>query len=126
MLVAASDHPHQVDDGHDDVLGFGQIRPLDEEFSELASLFVRAEHRHQGIGGGLVEALLQRHRSNEEKSKVCLLTLKPTSGFYKSFGFQEATEDQRKRLPKSIQVEYLAGKALSTLLGNELVCMIQS
>jgi N-acetylglutamate synthase-like GNAT family acetyltransferase len=117
---------YSEDNNQDEVLGFGQIRPLNQEYSELASLFVFAEYRHQGIGRGLVKALLQRHQSNQEKSKVCLLTLKPTSGFYKSWGFQEATDDQRKKLPKAIQLEYMAGKALSTFLGNELVCMIQS
>ena len=125
MLVAAEENDDD-NSTSDRVLGFGQIRPLNGEFSELASLYVLPEYRHQGIGSGLVKALLQRQQSNQEKSKVCLITLKPTSGFYKSFGFQEVAEDQRKRLPKAIQVEYMAGKALSTFLGNELVCMIQS
>ncbi|KAG7338727.1 acyl-CoA N-acyltransferase [Nitzschia inconspicua] len=35
----------------DEVIGFGQIRPLDETHAELASLFVQENYRRRGVGG---------------------------------------------------------------------------
>jgi GNAT superfamily N-acetyltransferase len=115
------------------LLGFGQIRPLGGDndevvYSELASLYVLPEHRKQGIGGALVEALLERHKASSSSSKrvgVCLLTLKPTAPFYETYGFHVASESERKQLPSSIQLEFKAGTALSMFLGNDLVCMIE-
>ena len=108
------------------VLGFGQIRPLNDEYSELASLYVVPESRKKGIGGALVQNLLDRHAEMKQRQRICLLTLKPTSSFYEPYGFRVATESERKQLPSSIQLEYQAGLALSFLLGNDLVCMIHS
>jgi ribosomal protein S18 acetylase RimI-like enzyme len=107
------------------LLGFGQIRPLGEVYSELASLYVMPEHRKQGIGGALVEALLERHKASSSSKRVCLLTLKPTAPFYETYGFHVASESERKQLPSSIQLEFKAGTALSMFLGNDLVCMIE-
>jgi N-acetylglutamate synthase-like GNAT family acetyltransferase len=106
------------------LLGFGQIRPLDDSYSELASLYVLSEHRHQGIGGAIVESLMKRHVEST-LTKVCLLTLKPTTPFYEKYGFQVACEEQRKQLPSSLQMEFKLGMALSAVLGNDLVCMVQ-
>ena len=108
------------------VLGFGQIRPLNDEYSELASLYVVPESRKKGIGGALVQNLLDRHVAMKQQQRICLLTLKPTTSFYEPYGFRVATESERKQLPSSIQLEYQAGLALSFLLGNDLVCMIHS
>jgi N-acetylglutamate synthase-like GNAT family acetyltransferase len=106
------------------LLGFGQIRPLDDSYSELASLYVLPEHRHQGIGGAIVESLMKRHVESTW-TKVCLLTLKPTTPFYGKYGFEVACEEQRKELPSSLQMEFKLGTALSAVLGNDLVCMVQ-
>jgi N-acetylglutamate synthase-like GNAT family acetyltransferase len=106
------------------LLGFGQIRPLEDSYSELASLYVLPEHRHQGIGGAIVESLMKRH-IEFTSTKVCLLTLKPTTPFYEKYGFQVACEEQRKQLPNSLQMEFKLGLALSAVLGNDLVCMVQ-
>ena len=106
------------------LLGFGQIRPLDDSYSELASLYVLPEHRHQGIGGAIVESLMKRH-AESTWTKVCLLTLKPTASFYAEYGFQVACEEQRKQLPSSLQMEFKLGTALSAVLGNDLICMVQ-
>ena len=119
MLVA-------VDEENDDdqLIGFGQIRPIDEKFSELASLFVMPEKRNQGIGGTLVQSLMENHKS-KATSKVCLLTLKPTASFYEPHGFKIASSDEMQKLPSSVRNEYLAGSAISLVLGNEIICMIQ-
>ena len=57
------------------------------------------------------------------KKRVCLLTLEPTVGFYKRFGF-ERTEPGA--LPSAVmRLEFQAGALVSSLLGNELVCMVR-
>lgn len=120
LLVACQDNNEEL------VLGFGQIRPLDTTCSELASLYVQTEHRSQGIGTAIVQALLDRHYENKEpQSRICLLTLKSTTKFYKQFGFREADKEERRRLPQTLQMEYQLGSVLSFVLGNDLVCMIK-
>lgn len=123
LLVAAEED----DDQEVQLLGFGQIRPLDDEYSELASLYVIPQRRKRGIGNAIVQALLDRHHASGPHSpRVCLLTLKPTIPFYEPLGFREASEVERKSLPKAIQLEFQAGNALSFVLGNDLVCMIEN
>jgi N-acetylglutamate synthase-like GNAT family acetyltransferase len=112
------------------MIGFGQIRPLDDTHAELASLFVQEDYRHQGIGGKLVEELLQRHRKKQEHSsipqqKVCLLTLLPTVPFYEAHGFRLATKTEREAMPQALKFEFLAGSIVSAMLQNEIVCMIE-
>ena len=119
LLVACNDEMEAST-----ALGFGQIRPLDPHCSELASLFVLPEHRGQGVGSEIVRELMRRHGENESQSRICLLTLQSTTNYYQRFGFRLADHEDRKRLPKSIQVEFLLGRALSFVLGNDLVCMI--
>lgn len=115
-----------ADKNDESVVGFGQIRHLDSEYAELASLFVRPEFRQQGIGGKLVEMLLARHYADGNSiQKVCLLTLKPTIPFYERHGFQQVTTTERRLLPLSVQLEFVAGRAISSCLGNEIVCMMQ-
>ena len=109
------------------LIGFGQIRPLESSsFSELASLYVLPEYRHQGVGRALVEALIERHKSSPLSSnRLCLLTLKPTSRFYRPFGFRVASEMDRKQLPLTLQFEFQAGNLLSRVWGRDVVCMVQ-
>ena len=104
----------------EDMIGFGQIRPLNTEYSELASLYVLPNYRQLGVGSALVNELLARH---EDHTKVCLLTLEPTMPFYERHGFVriESLED----LPSSVQFEFKAGSLISSFLGNDLVCMIR-
>eukprot|EP00527_Entomoneis_sp_CCMP2396_P007483 CAMPEP_0198151608 /NCGR_PEP_ID=MMETSP1443-20131203/56265_1 /TAXON_ID=186043 /ORGANISM="Entomoneis sp., Strain CCMP2396" /LENGTH=244 /DNA_ID=CAMNT_0043817335 /DNA_START=36 /DNA_END=770 /DNA_ORIENTATION=- len=83
------------------LLGFGQIRPLSLEYSELASLYVIPNARHQGVATALTQELLQRHYCQQQKqhenpaaaaatpSTICLLTLKPTMPLYQKFGFRQ-------------------------------------
>jgi N-acetylglutamate synthase-like GNAT family acetyltransferase len=120
LLVAFDDFDER------DLLGFGQIRPLDEMYSELASLYVKPENRQQGIGGALVQQLLRRHDEAESPTTVCLLTLRSTTTFYEKHGFECMDKDEIKStMPSSFQFEYAAGSFVSSLLGNGLVCMIR-
>lgn len=108
------------------MVGFGQIRPLDENFSELASLYVLPEKRSRGIGSSIVQKLLDEHDASSIATPICLLTLKPTAVFYKQFGFDILEENQiRAEMPSNFQFEYTAGCAISAVLGNELICMVR-
>ena len=112
----------QSDDGT--LVGFGQIRPIDAVYSELASLYVDPEHRHQGIGSALVKKLLQRHDSDTlAPPKVCLLTLQPTTKFYETHGFM--VQSRIDDLPAALQFELKAGSLVSTFLGNDICCMVR-
>lgn len=129
VLVAVVTDP--LTSKQDTVVGFGQIRPLEDQFYELASLFVLPEYRHQGIGTKLVGELLRRHdesmgtKGSSLSSTVCLLTLKPTTSFYQKHGFSVVDSPSLLKLPSSIQMEHAAGTALSFFLGNDLVCMVR-
>ena len=114
LLVA-----HDVNQG---ILGFGQIRPLDDKYSELASIYVLPQYRRQGVGSALVQELLERHDADDD-AKICLLTLKPTISFYESHGF--ASLRSPEDLPPTVQFEFKAGSFISSILGNELVCMVR-
>ena len=59
MIVASCGSDNDNDDGN--MIGFGQIRPLDDKYSELASLYVYPPYRNQGVGSEIVSALLSRH-----------------------------------------------------------------
>jgi ribosomal protein S18 acetylase RimI-like enzyme len=126
-------------DNGDAILGFGQIRPLNDRFSELASLYVFKQYRQQGIGSQIVQELLNRHNNNNNNKsikdkepalelilKVCLLTLRPTMKFYQKYNFREVSRQEMEalKLPFSMKLEAAAGSAISAFLGNDLVCMV--
>jgi ribosomal protein S18 acetylase RimI-like enzyme len=112
--------------------GFAQIRPLDENFSELSSLYVLPRYRRRGIATQLISALLTRHedeykattQSDGNASRVppvvCLLTLRPTVPLYEKHGFHVVSKND---LPATLQLEFAAGAVISAVLGNDLVAM---
>jgi ribosomal protein S18 acetylase RimI-like enzyme len=109
--------------------GFGQIRPLDDNFAELASLYVLPEFRRMGIATRIITALLQRHDDGASKGlAVCLLTLRPTVPLYEKHGFRVVNvnnKQQKDVLPRSLQFELAAGSVISAILGNDLVAMMR-
>jgi GNAT superfamily N-acetyltransferase len=133
----------QQEEEDETVVGFGQIRPLDSSYSELASLYVDPAYRGRGIGTKIVRELLRRHddavRARRRGSpaggpepppgggSVCLLTLQPTAPFYEAHGFRAVSRDSEafRRMPASVRLEHAAGTALSALLGNQLACMVR-
>ena len=93
-----------------------------EPLWELASVYVDAGWRRRGLGSALVRKLLRRHAQRGYAfSDVYLLTLDPKSAWYARHGF--AVVDAPERVPSAMAFEMGAGKALSFLLGNRLVCM---
>jgi len=146
LLVATTTNKNNYTDtanNTNELIGFGQIRPIagsDASVFELASLYVMPDYRRKGIGKGLVQALLARHDTTDDPQQtsiLCLLTLRPTASFYEPFGFVIVNDDNTgpkslddrstslSQLPFSIQLEHAAGKALSFILGNDLVCMVR-
>jgi ribosomal protein S18 acetylase RimI-like enzyme len=120
-LLVAFDGEHC----NEKLVGFGQIRPLTGDYSELASLYVLPEHRKRGIGTFLVRELLRRHDAEKDQAAVvCLLTLRPTIPFYTPHGFKVVQGDEAS-MPKPLEFEFKAGSVISALLGNELVCMVR-
>jgi ribosomal protein S18 acetylase RimI-like enzyme len=110
----------------DDPVAFGQIRPVNADYCELASLYVLPEFRKQNIGHALVGELLRQFEDDKARNKqrkICLLTLRPTMKFYEQHGFREATDITT--LPASIRFEHAAGTVLSSILGNDLACMVR-
>jgi ribosomal protein S18 acetylase RimI-like enzyme len=102
--------------------GFGQIRPVDENYSELASLYVLPDFRRRGVATKLISTLLERHDAACEQRMVCLLTLRPTTPLYEPHGFRVVPKQD---MPRALQFEYAAGSVISALLGNDLVCMLR-
>lgn len=70
-------------DDSDRIVGAVQLRPVDGEAFELASLYVEPESRGQGTGSALVQAALGR----APHGHVYLLTLASASSFYQRLGF---------------------------------------
>lgn len=111
FVVATTDKGRRV--------GFGQIRPLDGDLWELASLYVEEDARSSGIGRALVAELLARHANAcRPLDGIHLITLATTVAWYEDRGFELC-----KDAPDAMGLEIAAGKAISLVLGNELVCM---
>ena len=119
------------DEASGNLVGFGQIRPLshvdgsDCKHFELASVFVKPEYRSKGIGSDLVRELLLRFDETDEAlgSSIYLLTLQPTKQFYEQFGFKVVEDNEKVSLPSTLQFELSMGKIISSILGNQLICM---
>jgi ribosomal protein S18 acetylase RimI-like enzyme len=105
------------------LVGFGQIRQLSQNYAELASVYVDPKFRRQGVASKLIAHLIKRHEATDDSISLCVLTLNSTTALYEKFGFQVMPERAMKRLPIGLQFEFAAGKAISSVLGNTLVCM---
>ena len=90
---------------------------------ELASVYVVPERRSEGIGSDLVRSVLDQHKQlGRVNEAVYALTLTSTVDWYRSnFGFVEVADS--KDVPKPMALEVAAGKIITKLMGNELVCL---
>ncbi|GIV83741.1 MAG: hypothetical protein KatS3mg052_0748 [Candidatus Roseilinea sp.] len=100
-----------VDDG--EIVGVAQIKPY-ADCREFGSLVVKPAYRNRGIGGRLIEALLQRERG--EVYLLCASTLAP---YYARFGF--ALIDDRQA-PATLRRK-LRFASLCRLIGARVVVM---
>lgn len=75
----------------DQVVGCGQLKPHRDGSLELASLAVQEEWRGQGVGGALIESLIER--ASEE---LWLMCRSPLTELYARFGFSEVEEDAQQ------------------------------
>lgn len=64
-----------------EIVGVAQVKPY-PDCRELGSLVVRPAYRNRGIGGRLIEALLQHERGD-----VYLLCASSLAPYYSRFGF---------------------------------------
>ena len=94
------------------VLGAGQLRPVGRGAHELASLVVRSDSRRLGIGGAIVESILEARPPGEH---VFLLTM---GG--ERFGFESAAADE---VPPIMRAELAAGNVLGRFLSGDVVAM---
>lgn len=97
--------------------------PAEYMLWELASVYVRPEYRHRGIGSELVRRCLGHHvkQGRQLVNGVYLLTLRKNARWYASqFGFDIATSTA---VPKAMQLEIVAGTIVTKMLGEELCCM---
>ena len=95
------------------------------QFWELSSVYVAPEWRHKGIGTELVCGVLKRHklsrtrqRNNQVAEDVYALTLARTVPWYCQFGFV-----QEENIPKPMAFEVAAGKVITSIIGEDLVCI---
>lgn len=97
---------------------------------ELASVYVVPECRGRGVGGELVRRLLDGHRGRfggggvggvDAVRDTYALTLRKTLGWYEGLGFEEVTGEGE--VPAQMDLEVKAGRLLTGLIGEELVCI---
>jgi len=120
-------------------LGFGQVRPLEDDPSGpvlLASLFVVPEFRRCGLGSRIVQELIARRRRQFpdcDPSDVYALTLQSRVPFFERQGFgivATAAQDdgfpslEEVKLPLALTAEATAGQVVAQLVaGESLVVM---
>jgi len=100
-----------------------QKQQREPQLWELASVYVVPERRSEGIGSDLVQSVLDQHKQlGRANEAVYALTLSSTVDWYRSnYGF--VTVADTKDVPKPMALEVAAGKIITKLMGNELVCL---
>jgi amino-acid N-acetyltransferase len=88
-------------------VGCVQLKPHKDGVRELASLAVVPERQGQGIGGRLIQALLER-----ERGELYLICRSNLTGYYERFGFRVV---EAPGIPGSFKVQYRAGRLLARL-----------
>jgi len=97
------------------IIGIGQIRPY-PKCRELGSLVVREEFREQGIGGMIINALLEK-----ETGDVYLECLSHNERYYGKFGF-ERIPWYRAPYPLKLKVG-LMGRIARLVVGEPVIAM---
>lgn len=93
-------------------IGCGQIKPHVDGMQELASVAVALEWRGRGVGGALIQSLIDSHPG--ELYLMCQSYLGP---LYEKFGFQVIRDDE---MPKYFRrVSKLPGVLTNLAKGDE-------
>lgn len=96
------------------IIGIGQVKPY-RGGRELGSLVVVADRRQSGVGGTIVNALLER-----ERGPLLLFCQSFRESYYARFGFCRCG---LRDLPGAFKVKYALGAALVRLVGRRLIVM---
>jgi amino-acid N-acetyltransferase len=94
------------------IVGIGQIRP---SANELGSLAVSPAYRRQGVGGKLIQALIQQ--VDGDVYLECAATLVP---YYARHGFTEISPQQA---PPALRRKALVGGRVAKVFGQRLAVM---
>ncbi len=68
------------------IVGIGRLKPLDDQSSEIASLWVHEKYRKDGLGREIVEALIQKQKKGKLYALPCREKL---IDWFGSMGFHE-------------------------------------
>jgi len=85
----------------DKIVGLVALDYYSKRFSELRTLFILPEYRSNGIGGLLVNALLQKAKKKKIK-EIMTITTKETAEWFKKHNFGEAAHGLKVALFKEI------------------------
>lgn len=95
------------------IVGIGQIKRHRDGTPELASLVVAEAYRRQGIGGHLVQALVEGHRHTHPTEPLYLFCLVELQRYYAQFGFQKVN---RSTLPWPLWLMHWLGNGIGSLV----------
>ena len=96
------------------IIGIGQIKPY-RSGRELGSLAVVTDRRQNGVGGAIINALIER-----ERGPLLLFCLAFREPYYAKFGFRRCG---LRDLPGEFKVKYALGTVFTRLVGRRLIVM---
>ena len=95
-------------------IGIGQVKPY-RSGRELGSLVVVPDRRESGVGGALIQALIER-----ERGPLLLFCLAFHEPYYGRFGFRRCG---LRDLPGEFKLKYALGTVFTRLVGRRLIVM---
>jgi N-acetylglutamate synthase-like GNAT family acetyltransferase len=96
------------------IIGIGQVKPY-RSGRELGSLVVVPDRRQHGVGGAIINALIER-----ERGPLLLFCLAFREPYYAKFGFQRCG---LRNLSGEFKLKYALGTIFTRLVGRRLIVM---